>query len=75
MPEQAEAGQATAVGGSQAALPHLQSWALKQARGPIVQRVLRLLAFEAVVCTQTLAVEPVCTSRTSEAILKQLFME
>ena len=53
-----------------AALPRLQSWARKQCRGPICERLLGLLDFEAVVDLQSLAVTAVRRSaRSREEIL------
>ena len=56
---------------SVAALPRLHAWVLEQARGPIVWRLLRTLEFGALVCTQTLAVERVCSKLSDGEILKQ----
>ena len=55
-------------------LPMLRSWAL-EATAPMAQELLRTLGFEAIVCTQTLRVERICTERTAEAILETLFAE
>jgi len=54
------------------AVPQLQAWALRQARGPITERLLRTLEFEAVVCLQTHEVTIVCSNRCREDIMRGL---
>ena len=58
-----------------ASLPSLRAWALKQTKGPILQRLLRRLEFEAVVCLKTLAVDRICSERSPEAIVAEVFKD
>lgn len=67
--------QAAALTWPPACLPALRKWALALARGPLVKALLRRLAFDAVVCTQTLAVEKVCARESAEAILERIFRQ
>lgn len=68
----AAARSGAAGGWSPAVIPKLRAWALEQARGPIVDRLLRLLEFEAVVDLKTLEVENVCSARSRDETLARL---
>lgn len=68
----AAARSGTAGGWPPASIPKLRAWALEQARGPLAERLLRLLEFEAVVDLKTLEVENVCSSRPRDETLARL---